>query len=135
MKLLVIIVRPVAILLLIFFLDLCLTLIALAPVLFAMVCSLGTLHFLGRPLDLPALMLTVIVLGTGIDFSLFVVTAYQRYGRASHPYFALIRSAVLMNSASSIIGFGVLALSRHTLLKSAGIASLLAIAYSLSGLS
>jgi len=133
LKLLLIIVPMVVLMVLIFFLDLHLSLIALAPVLFAMVCTLGTLHLLGRPLDLPALMLTIIILGMGVDFSLYVVTAYQRYGRASHPYFALIRSAVLVNSASATIAFGVLAMSRHTLLKSAGITSLLGIAYSAAG--
>jgi uncharacterized protein len=132
-RLLVIIVPLVALMVLIFFLDLHLSLIALAPVPFAMACTLGTLHLLGRPLDLPALMLTIIILGMGVDFSLYVVTAYQRYGSASHPYFALIRSAVLVNSASTIIAFGVLAISQHTLLKSAGITSLLGIAYSALG--
>ena len=129
-KLLLIIAPMVALMVLLYFLDLRLSLIAFSPVLFAMVCTLGTLHLMGRPLDLPVLMLTIIVLGMGVDFSLYVVTAYQRYGRASHPYFALIRSAVLVNSASSIIAFGVLALSKHTLLKSAGITSLLGITYS-----
>ena len=82
-KLLAIVGSAVVLLLLIFFLDFGLTLIALAPVVFAMVCSLGTLSLLGRPLDLPALILAVIVLGTGIDYSLFVVRSYQRYGNAN----------------------------------------------------
>lgn len=132
-KLLLIILPMVALLVLVFFLNLRLSLIALAPVAFAMVCTLGTLHLLNRPLDLPSLMLTIIILGLGVDFSLYVVTAYQRYGRASHPYFALIRSAVLVNSVNPLIAFGVLAISRHTLLKSAGITSLLGVAYSAIG--
>lgn len=132
-KLLVTIVPVVALIVLISFLDLYLSLIALIPVLFAMVCTLGTLHLLGLPLDIPALVLTIIILSEGLDFSLYVVTAYQRYGRASHPYFPLIRSSVLVNSSSTMIAFGVLALARHTLLKSAGITSLLAISYSTIG--
>lgn len=133
LKLVVTIVPIVALIVLISFLDLYLSLIALAPVLFAMVCTLGTLHLLGLPLDIPALVLTIIILGEGVELSLYVVTAYQRYGRASHPYFHLIRSSVLVNSASTMIAFGVLAISRHTLLKSAGITSLLAISYSMVG--
>jgi uncharacterized protein len=132
-KLLVIIGSAVALLLLIFFLDIGLTLIALAPVVFAMVCSLGTLSLLGRPLDIPALILAVIVLGTGINYSLFMVRSYQRYGKARHPAFTLIRSSVVMAAASSLIGFGVLAAAQHALLKSAGIAGALGIAYSLLG--
>ena len=133
LKLLVTIIPIVALIVLISFLDLYLSLIAMAPVLFAMVCTLGSLHLLGMPLDIPALVLTIIILGEGVELSLYVVTAYQRYGRASHPYFPMIRSSVLANSASTMIAFGVLSISHHSLLKSAGIASLLAISYSAVG--
>jgi predicted exporter len=132
-KLLVTILPIVALIVFFSFLDLYLSMLAFLPVLFAMVCSLGTLHLLGLPLDLPALVLTIIILGEGLEFSLYIVTAYQRYGRASHPYFALIRSSVLVNSASTMIAFGVLAISRHTVLKSAGITSLVAISFSTAG--
>ncbi len=132
-KLLMTIVPIVILIMLISFLDLYLTFIALVPVFFAMACTLGTLRLLSLPLDLPALMLTIIILGEGVELSLYVVTAYQRYGRASHPYFPLIRSSVLVNSASTMIAFGVLAVSQHTLLKSAGLTSLLAIFYSAIG--
>lgn len=123
----------VVVLLLIFFLDLKLTLIALVPVLFAMVCTLGTLNLLGHSMDIPGLILAVVVLGMGIDYSLFMVRSYQRYGRADHPSFRLIRSAVLMTAASTLIGFGVLANAEHVLLHSAGITSSLGIAYSIMG--
>ncbi|MFZ1986019.1 MAG: methyltransferase domain-containing protein [Desulfatitalea sp.] len=132
-KLLAIVGSAVALLLLIFFLDFGLTLIALAPVVFAMVCSLGTLSLLGRPLDIPALILAVIVLGTGVNYSLFMVRSYQRYGNAKHPAFTLIRSSVVMAASSTLIGFGVLAAAQHALLKSAGIAGTLGIGYSLLG--
>jgi len=132
-RLIVIIVPVVVILLLVFFVDLKLTLIALAPVGFAMLATLGTLTLMGRRLDIPGLMLAIVILGMGIDYSLFIVRAYQRYGQADHPGFTLIRSAVVMTSASTLVGFGVLALARHTLLQSAGITSLLGIGYSAIG--
>ncbi len=132
-KLLAIIGSAVAVLLFVFFLDAGLTLLALLPVAFAMVCSLGTLSLLGRPLDIPSLILAVIVLGTGIDYSLFVVRSYQRYGTASHPAFTLIRSAVVMSAFSTLVGFGVMAVARHAVLQSAGIAGALGIGYSLLG--
>jgi len=78
-------------------------------------------------------MLAIIVFGMGIDYSLFLVRSYQRYGRADHPAFTLIRSAVVMTSSSTLIGFGVLIFARHSLLQSAGISSALAIGYSALG--
>jgi len=132
-KLMVIIGISVTILLFFFFLDLKLTLVALLPVIFALISTLGTLKLIGRPLDIPCLMLSIIVMGMGIDYSLFFVRSYQRYGYADHPSFNVIRMAIFMASASTIIGFGVLCMADHSVLKSAGLASLFGISYSLIG--
>jgi predicted exporter/SAM-dependent methyltransferase len=123
----------VVVLLFFFFVDWRLTLVSLLPIAFSLVCTLGTLGLMGRPLDIPSLMLAIIVLGLGIDYSLFWVRSYQRYQARSHEHFTLIRMAVFMASASTLIGFGVLLTAEHALLKSAGITSFLAIAYSLAG--
>ena len=123
----------VIVLLYIYFLDWRLVLVSLIPVLFALVCTLGTLNLMGHPLDIPGLMLSIVVIGMGIDYSLFIVRAYQRYTTEDHPSFQLIKMTVFMASFSTLIGFGVLCFSRHALLKSAGLTSLLGIAYSLAG--
>lgn len=121
------------VLLFIFFADWQLTLISLLPMVFAFICTLGSLGLLGRSLDIPALMLAIIVLGLGIDYSLFFVRSYQRYQSVGHPNFSLIRMAVLMASMSTLIGFGVLCGAEHTLLQSAGLSSLMGIGFSLLG--
>ena len=74
-----------------------------------------------------------IIIGPGIDYSLFFVCAYQRYSDFNHPSLGLIPMAVLLSAASTMIGFGVLALSEHLLLKSLGITSFLGISYSFIG--
>ncbi len=123
----------VVLLLFIYFLDLRLVLVALIPVLFALICTLGTLKLIGHPLDIPGLMLSIVVIGMGIDYSLFMVRGYQRYTDENHSSFQLIKIAVFMASFSTMIGFGVLCFARHALLRSAGLTSLLGIAYSLAG--
>lgn len=116
-----------------FFLNVPLTLLTLLPPFFAYVCTLGTLNLLGRPLDIPALMLSVVILGMGVDYSIFCVRAHQRYRDVNHPSYGLVRVAVFMSGTSTLIGFGVLALAEHSLLKSIGVTSLLGIGYSLIG--
>ena len=133
MKMILIIGGCVAVLLLVFFLDVKLTLIALIPVAFALVSTLGTMTLLGKPLDIPAVMLAIIVLGMGVDYSLFLVRAHQRYGGTKNPEYERIRLAVILAATSTLIGFGVLSLADHALLKSAGVASFLGIGYSLVG--
>ena len=123
----------VVVLLLLFFLDLKLTLAALLPIVFAFISTLGTLTLMGRPLDIPGLMLSAIIIGMGIDYSLFFIGAYQRYADPLHPSYGLIRLAVFMASASTLIGFGILCTAEHTLLRSAGLTSLLGIGYAALG--
>ncbi len=120
-------------LLLLFFLSWRLSVIALAPVLFALVCTLGTLKILGRPIDIPGIMLWIVIMGMGIDYGVYYVCAYQRYLDERHPFMGLIRQSIFLAGATTLIGFGVLALAQHALLKSIGLTSLLGIAYSLLG--
>ncbi len=130
---LVIIAVSVTLLLFFFYLNLQLTLLTLLPPFFALICTLGTLGIVGHPLDIPALMLSVIIFGMGVDYSIFCVRAHQRYRDISHPSYALVRVAVFMAGASTLIGFGVLTFAEHSLLRSIGITSLLGIGYSLIG--
>jgi len=130
---LAIIAVSIVFLLLIFFASWQLTIITLLPPLFSYICTLGTMKLIGHSLDIPGLMLSIVILGMGIDYSIFFVRAHQRYRDPAHPSFGLVRSAVFMAGASTIIGFGVLCFAEHSLLRSIGITSLLGIAYSLLG--
>jgi predicted exporter/SAM-dependent methyltransferase len=132
-KMLAIIGLSVFILLLFYFVDIPLTLIALLPVMFALVSTLGCLKLLGRPLDIPSLMLAIIIVGMGVDYTLFLVRSHQRYDDADHPHHGLIRMTVFLAGASTIIGFGVLSTAQHSLLRSAGLSLLLGIGFSLIG--
>jgi predicted exporter/SAM-dependent methyltransferase len=116
-----------------FFLNVRLSLIVLAPVAFALVCTLGTLKLLGRPIDIPGIMLWIVIMGMGIDYGIYYVCAYQRYLDERHPFMGLIRQAMFLAGATTLIGFGVLAFAQHAVLRSVGLTSMLGIAYSLIG--
>ncbi len=116
-----------------FYFDLQLTLITVLPAVFAYICTLGTLRLLHHPLDIPSLMLSVVILGMGIDYAIFCVRAHQRYREVHHPSYALVRVAVFMSGTSTLIGFGVLCFAEHSVLRSVGMTSLLGIGYSLLG--
>ena len=111
---LVIIAGSVVLLTFFFYLNLQLTLLTLLPPFFAYICTLGTLKLIDHPLDIPALMLSVVILGMGVDYSIFCVRAHQRYRDINHPSYVLVRVAVFMAGASTLIGFGVLAVAEHS---------------------
>ena len=123
----------VILLLLLHFLNWRLTLITLAPLAFAYICTLGTLKLIGHPLDIPGLMLSVVILGVGGDYTIYMVCGCQWYGTFRHPSHVLVRSAVLLSAASTLIGFGVLCFAHHATLRSVGIISLCGIGYTLLG--
>lgn len=130
---LLIIAVSITLLLFIFYSSWQLTLLTLIPVIFAYICTLGSLNLIGHPMDIPGLMLSIVILGMGIDYSIFTVRAHQRYGDTGHPSYALVRTAVLMAGASTLIGFGVLCFADHSMLRSIGLTSFFGIAYSLLG--
>ena len=110
-----------------------LTLIALLPTVLSLVCTIGTLRLCGQTLGIPVIIVSAVVIGMGTDYALYLVRAYQRYRDEEHPSVKLIRLSVFLSFATTSIGFGVLALSGHTLLKSAGLALALGIGYSYLG--
>jgi len=130
---LAIVAGSVVLLLLLVSLSLPLTILILLPPAFAYVCTLGTMNLMGRSLDIPALMLSIVILGMGIDYAIFCVRAHQRYRDIAHPSYIRVRSGVFLSASSTMIGFGVLCFAEHSLLRSIGVTSLLGIFYSLLG--
>lgn len=118
---------------LLFHLDLLLSLAVLAPISFALVATLGTLKIIGHPLDIPGIMLWIVIMGMGIDYAIYYVCTYQRYPDENHPAMNTIKLAIFLAAATTLIGFGVLAFAKHALLRSIGLTSLLGIGYSLIG--
>jgi len=133
LRMLLIISGGVFLLLVLLFFDLRLILLALAPLLFSLVCTLATLKLLGRPLDIPSLMLAIVIFGMGVDYGIYLVRSQQRFLSEHHPSQGPIRTAVFLAALSTLLGMGTLALSRHAVLRSVGITSLLGIGYSVLG--
>ncbi len=116
-----------------YLMDLRLTLVSLAPTVFSLVCTFGTLRLIGQKPGIPAIIVTVIVIGMGTDYALYLVRAYQRYMDRRHPSVSLIRLTVFLSAVSTMIGFGVLGLADHSLLRNAGLTLLFGIGYSFLG--
>ena len=114
------------------FLNLRLIALVLAPVAFALTCTLGTFGLLKRPIDIPGLMLGVVVLGMGTNFSVYLARAHQRFPAPDHPAHDSVRVAALLDGGATVLGMGVLLAASHAAAKSAGLAGLLGIGFSLA---
>lgn len=113
--------------------DFLLTAVAFAPTLFAVVCTLATLNMIGEPLGVPVIMISAVVIGMGTDYALYLVVAWQRYLDEGNQSLALIRTSIFLSFCTTFLGFAVLSLSSHTMLRSIGLTLLLGIGYSFAG--
>ena len=116
-----------------FFLDWQLSLVALAPIAFALAATLGTLKIIGHPLDIPGIMLWIVIMGMGIDYTVYYICTNQRYPDENSGAMQTIKLAMFLAAFTTLIGFGVLMFASHALLRSIGIVSFLGIGYSLIG--
>ncbi|HUN54293.1 MAG TPA: methyltransferase domain-containing protein [Smithella sp.] len=117
----------------IYYLDWLISLAVLAPIAFALIATLGTLKLIGHPLDIPGIMLWIVIMGMGINYSIYYACFYQRYRDESSPEMDIVKLAMFLASFTTLIGFGVLAFASHALMKSIGITSLLGVGYSILG--
>ena len=62
-----------------YYLDWIISLAVLAPITFALLATLGTLKIIGHPLDIPSIMLWIVIMGMGINYSIYYACFYQRY--------------------------------------------------------
>lgn len=122
-----------ALVIFLYFLDWRLSLAALAPIVFALIATLGTLKIIGHPVDIPGIMLWVVIMGMGIDYAIYYICMYQRHPDTRSAAMQNIRLAMFLAAFTTLIGFGVLALASHSLLRSIGLVSLLGISYSFIG--
>ncbi|MGM0424051.1 MAG: MMPL family transporter [Thermodesulfobacteriota bacterium] len=132
-RMLIIIGLSVTVLLLLIFMDPLLTLLALLPLGFSLLCTLGFLGLFNLPLSIPGLMLSVVVLGMGLDYSLYFIRGYQRYQEEKHPYQAHIRMTIFLAGLSTCIGFLTLASGEHSFMQNMGLVLLLGICFVLLG--
>ncbi|MFH0975709.1 MAG: methyltransferase domain-containing protein [Spirochaetota bacterium] len=118
---------------LLYLLDWQLALISVIPTIFSLICTFGTLNILNQPLGIPTIIIIVVVIGMGTDYAIYLVRAYQRYMDEENTSLRLVHMSVFLSFATTFAGFGLLALSSHSLLKSAGLSLGLGIGYSFIG--
>ena len=115
------------------FIEPALVLTTLAPIAFGLVCTLGTLGWLGVPIGIPGLLLAIVIFGMGIDFAFHFMRGYQRRPLPDAPEHDPVRVGVFLAFASTAVGMLSLALADHAALRGAGISGLLGISYAALG--
>jgi predicted exporter len=92
------------------------TLAAFLPSVLAAALTLAILALMGRPLDLVALAALLMVISMGVDYGVFLVDASE----SEHERTVALLS-VFLAATTTVLGFGLLALSAHPMLSIIGI--------------
>jgi predicted exporter len=96
--------------------DLSRTLSAFLPSVLAAAVTVAVLGLLGRPLDLVAMAALLMVISMGVDYGVFLVDASES---SEERTVALL--SVFLAATTTVLGFGLLAISQHPLLSAIGI--------------
>lgn len=89
--------------------------LALLPAGVSVLAVLKTLQTVGLPINIPTLISGIVVIGLAIDYGIFMVFGSKR-GTLAEVY-----TAVTLSTVTSLIGAGVLLLTRHPALFSIGV--------------
>ena len=114
-------------------------LVAVGPIVFVLVCVLGTMSLLGIPYTLITSIITALSIGIGVDYTIHVIHRYrEEFARLRNPESAAIQtlsttgSALLGSALTTAFGFGVLIASPLTASQQFGITATITIVYSLA---
>ena len=112
--------------------------IAVGPIVFVLICVLGTMALLDIPYTLVTSIITALSIGIGVDYTIHVIHRYrEEYFRLRNPERAAIRtlsttgSALLGSALTTGLGFGVLIASPLAASQQFGITATITIVYSL----
>jgi predicted exporter len=96
--------------------DLRKTLAAFVPSVLGAVVTLALLSLLGHGIDLVALAALLMVISMGVDYGVFLVDASE-----SEEERAIALLSVFLAATTTVLGFGLLALSQHPMLRVIGL--------------
>jgi predicted exporter len=113
-KLSLVIFALISLFLLLFLRDVRRCLAILLPLLLAGVWTLGALGWLGVKIDASSCMISIIIFGVIIDYSIYITDSIRR------GTFGALPLALTLSWLSTVIGFGALLLARHPVLRAFG---------------
>ncbi len=115
-----------------------LAIIAVVPIVFVLICVLGTMWLLDIPYSLITSIITALSIGIGVDYTIHIIHRYrEEYAQMRNPEQAAIRtlsttgSALLGSAMTTALGFGVLIASPLLASQQFGITATITILYSL----
>jgi 1-acyl-sn-glycerol-3-phosphate acyltransferase len=117
----------VFIILLIFFRRLELALVSMIPIVLTGLVTAGAMYLLGLELNIFSTIVTTLILGLGIDFSIFMTSGLQQRYTTGKDQLRTYRTSILLAVITTVLALGALIFAEHPALKSISVVSLIGI--------
>lgn len=104
-----------------------LTLITYIPIICGWVVTLGLMSLLGLKFNVVNIILTSLIFGLGIDYSIFYVRGFLNRYHYGEDEVATYRNSILLSAGTTLVGVGVLVLAKHPATHSVGVLSVIGI--------
>lgn len=117
----------VFIILLIFFRRIELVLVSMVPIVLTGLVTAGAMYLLGLELNIFSTIVTTLILGLGIDFSIFMTSGLQHKYTTGKNQLQTYRTSILLAVITTVLALGALVFAEHPALKSISLVSLIGI--------
>lgn len=117
----------VFLILLLFFKRIELALLSMVPIVLTGLVTTAFIYLLDLELNIFSTIVTTLVLGLGIDFSIFMTSGLQQRYTTGENHLKVYRTSIILAVLTTVLSIGVLIFAKHPALKSISLISLIGI--------
>lgn len=117
----------VFLLLFVFFKRIELALISMIPIVLTGLVTAAAMYFMGLEFNIFSTIVTTLILGIGIDFSIYMTNGMQHEYTTGTPLLKTYRTSILLAVITTIIALGALVFAEHPALRSISVISIVGI--------
>ncbi len=111
----------------IFFRSFSLTVVTIIPIFLTWFITLGVMGMFGISFNVFNIIITTVIFGLGIDYSIFMTKGLLKELRTGEPVMITYRTSIMLSVLTTVLGIGVLIFAKHPALFSISIVSVIGI--------
>src|SRR5690554_3034043 len=111
----------------IFFRSFSLTVVTIIPIFLTWLITLGVMGMFGISFNVFNIIITTVIFGLGIDYSIFMTKGLLKELRTGEPVMITYRTSIMLSVLTTVLGIGVLIFAKHPALFSISIVSVIGI--------
>lgn len=108
-----------------FFRSFSLTLVTILPIFFTWLLTLGVMGLFGISFNIFNIIITTVIFGLGIDYSIFMTKGLQKELKTGEKVMVTYKTSIMLSVLTTILGIGVLIFAKHPALFSISIVSVI----------